>query len=77
MPFRRWRRCEDREPSPRPVVRRGVHTSTQALEDDIRAWIRTWNESPKPFTWTKSADEILSSPADCLTKSALPSLRKP
>ena len=34
-------------------------TSLQALENDIRDWIRTWNENPRPFTWTKTADEIL------------------
>jgi transposase len=40
-------------------IRRGTHKSLQALEKDIRNWIKTWNESPRPFTWTKSADEIL------------------
>jgi transposase len=40
-------------------LRRGVHKNLQALERDIRAWIRQWNENPKPFIWTKSADEIL------------------
>jgi len=43
------------------LIRRGVHTSVQALENDIKAWIATWNESPRPFTWTKTADEILNS----------------
>jgi transposase len=28
------------------MIRRGVHTSVQALENDIRDWIATWNESP-------------------------------
>ncbi|MCX4803223.1 IS630 family transposase [Streptomyces sp. NBC_01214] len=50
------------------LIRRGVHTSVKALEDDIRAWIATWNESPRPFTWTKTADEILNSLADYLAK---------
>jgi transposase len=50
------------------LIRRGVHTSVQALENDIREWIATWNENPRPFTWTKTADEILSSLADYLTK---------
>ena len=45
-----------------------MHTSVQALENDIRDWIATWNESPRPFTWTKTADEILSSLADYLEK---------
>lgn len=30
-----------------------------ALQKDIRAWITTWNENPKPFAWNKTADEIL------------------
>jgi transposase len=50
------------------LIRRGVHTSVQALENDIKAWIATWNDNPRPFTWTKTADEILSSLADYLTK---------
>lgn len=40
-------------------LRRGVHKSVQSLERDIRTWMKTWNEKPKPFTWTKTADEIL------------------
>src|SRR5262249_60842489 len=50
------------------LIRRGVHASVQALENDIRDWIATWNENPRPFTWTKTADEILNSLADYLTK---------
>ena len=50
------------------LIRRGVHTSVQALENDIRDWITTWNDNPRPFTWTKTADEILSSLASYLTK---------
>jgi transposase len=46
------------------LIRRGVHTSVLALENDIREWIATWNDSPRPFTWTKTADEILGSLAD-------------
>ena len=40
-------------------LRRGVHTSVYALEKDIRDWITNRNQDPKPFTWTKTADEIL------------------
>ncbi len=40
------------------ALRRGVHRSVPALEKDIRAWIATWNANPRPFTWTKTADEI-------------------
>ncbi|GCB51533.1 mobile element protein [Streptomyces sp. NL15-2K] len=39
-------------------IRRGVHKNLQALERDIRAWIAQWNDDPKPFVWTKDADEI-------------------
>ena len=50
------------------LIRRGVHTSVAALEKDIQAWIDTWNENPRPFTWIKTADEILESLADYLAK---------
>lgn len=40
-------------------LRRSVYRSIQAFENDIRDWISTWNKSPHPFNWTKSADEIL------------------
>jgi len=39
-------------------LRRGAHRSVQALEKDIRAWVATWNADPRPFVWTKTADEI-------------------
>ncbi|MFI6079389.1 IS630 family transposase [Actinoplanes sp. NPDC051343] len=42
-------------------IRRGAHKSVQALEADIRAWIADWNSSPRPFIWTKTAEEILES----------------
>ncbi|MFU9039427.1 IS630 family transposase, partial [Streptomyces sp. RCH5-5] len=40
-------------------LKRGVHRSVQALERDIRSWLADWNEHPRPFAWTKTADEIL------------------
>jgi len=43
------------------MLQRGVHKSVQALETDIRTWIEHWNEKPRPFTWTKTAEEILNS----------------
>jgi transposase len=43
------------------MIRRGVHTSVQALERDIRAWVADWNQHPRPFIWTKTAEEILES----------------
>jgi transposase len=42
-------------------IRRGAHKSVQALEADIRAWITDWNSNPRPFIWTKTAEEILES----------------
>jgi transposase len=41
-------------------IRRGVHRSTRELEAAINAYIENHNDSPKPFKWTKSADEILA-----------------
>jgi transposase len=42
-------------------LRRGAHRSVRELNTDIRAWIDTWNHDPKPFVWTKTADQILDS----------------
>jgi len=39
-------------------LRRGAHKSLPALEKDIRTWVITWNENPRPFVWIKTADEI-------------------
>ncbi|RVP45604.1 IS630 family transposase, partial [Sinorhizobium medicae] len=39
----------------------GVHTSTMQLEADIRSFIERHNQNPKPYRWTKSADDILAS----------------
>jgi transposase len=44
-------------------LRRGVHPSVQALKAAIRQYITVTNTQPKPFTWTKTADEILTSVA--------------
>jgi transposase len=42
-------------------IRRGTHRSTRELEQAIRDYLKTYNEKPKPFIWTKSAGEILAS----------------
>jgi transposase len=42
-------------------LRRGSHRSVRELNADIHAWIDSWNDSPRPFVWTKTADEILDS----------------
>ncbi len=44
-------------------LRRGTHRSSRQLEDAIRLYLATSNESAKPFSWTKTADEILASVA--------------
>jgi transposase len=44
-------------------LRRGVHRSTRELELAIRRYIDLGNTHPKPFIWTKTADEILASVA--------------
>ena len=43
------------------LLRRGAHRSVRHLNTDIRAWIETWNDHPRPYVWTKTADEILDS----------------
>ena len=52
----------------RQKIRRGVHKGVQALEADIRQWIEHWNEDPKPFARIKTAEEILNSLAEYITR---------
>ena len=42
-------------------IRRGVFPTVEALEAAIRRHIDATNADPRPFAWTKSADEILES----------------
>jgi transposase len=42
-------------------LKRGTHRSVQELNSDIRQWIETWNENPRPYIWAKTADQILES----------------
>jgi transposase len=42
-------------------LQRGAHTSVRALNADIRNWINTWNDNPRPYVWTKTSDQILES----------------
>jgi transposase len=44
-------------------LRRGVHRSTRELEQAILHYIESTNADPKPFIWTKTADQILASVA--------------
>jgi transposase len=43
------------------LLKRGAHRSVRQLNTDIRAWIETWNEDPRPFVWAKTAEQILES----------------
>ena len=49
-------------------LRRGAHRSVRDLNSDIREWVKTWNENPRPFVWTKTAEEILDSIARYCTR---------
>ena len=40
-------------------LKRSAHRSAKELAADIRAWVDTWNENPKPFVWHKTAEQIL------------------
>ena len=45
----------------RKQLKRGVHRSTPALERTIYEYLTVTSEAPKPFVWTKTADEIFGS----------------
>ena len=49
-------------------LQRGAHRSVRALNADIRAWINTWNEDPRPYVWTKTSEQILESIARYCTR---------
>lgn len=42
-------------------IRRGTHRSVRELEAAIKRYLAVTNESPRPFVWSKTADEILDS----------------
>ena len=42
-------------------IRRGSYRSTRELVQAIEDYLAVYNEDPKPFVWTKSADDILES----------------
>jgi transposase len=42
-------------------LRRGAQRSVRDLNADIRAWIKTSNTDPRPYIWTKTAEQILES----------------
>jgi transposase len=45
----------------RRKLKRGTHRSVRELNTDIRDWLGHWNENPRPYIWTKTADQILDS----------------
>ena len=47
-------------------LRRSAHHNVAELEADIRAWTAAWNANPRPYVWTKTADEILENIASYL-----------
>jgi transposase len=49
-------------------LQRGTHRSVRDLNKDIRTWIKTWNDNPRPYVWTKTADQILESIARYCTR---------
>jgi transposase len=47
-------------------LRRSAHRTVAELEADLTAWVDAWNDDPKPFVWTKTADEVLDNLASYL-----------
>jgi len=45
----------------RKQLKRGVHTTVRELEADIMNFVKVHNKNPRPYRWTKSADQILAS----------------
>ena len=41
-------------------IKRGAHKSVASLKAAIEEFLAAHNGSPKPFVWTKSADDILA-----------------
>ena len=54
------------------LLQRSDHRSVQALEADIREWVKAWNANPKTFVWTKTAEQILSSLARFIQRTSNP-----
>jgi Homeodomain-like domain len=60
LPRRRRGRAMVSRTHPQATATRGPHLNSQ-LEADIRGFIDRHNENPRPYKWTKSANEILAS----------------
>jgi transposase len=54
----------------RQAIRRGSFTSVKDLVSAIGAFIDHWNDHPRPFAWTKDADEILGTIGRAKTKTS-------
>ena len=52
----------------RQAIRRGSFTSVRQLTAAIGAFTDGWNDHPRPFAWTKDANEILASITRAKTK---------
>ena len=50
------------------ALRRGSHQSERQLRDAIHEYLDAHNDEPKPFKWTKSADDVLASIARFATR---------
>lgn len=53
------------------ALRRGSHRSTRELRVAIQAYLDAHNEEPKPFKWTKNADDVLASIARFATRTTI------
>ena len=51
-------------------IRRGSFRSTQDLEATIKGYLQINNHSPKPFVWTKTADQIFDSLPRCCQRTS-------
>jgi transposase len=40
-------------------LQRSAHRNVKELAADITTWVDTWNQNPRPFVWTKTAEDIL------------------
>lgn len=58
-------------------LQRSAPPYRQDLAADIRSWAETWNDNSKPFTWHKSADDILQRLAGYCTASTNMRPRQP
>lgn len=47
------------------MIRRGTFHNVAELESAIYQWLALWNSSPKPFTWSATADVILEKVRRC------------